>query len=111
VRDVVADVMPIVEPLLAARRLVLDVRLPAAPCGVWTDRVKLGRVLVTFLSNATKLTAARHPETDVPGRVTIDVSTRGAGGDEVYLHVTDTGARCERALRQRRAEGTRGRHR
>ena len=91
-RDVVADVTPIVEPLLAAKELVLDVRLPEAPCEVWTDREKLGQVLVNLLSNATKFTSARNAETDARGRVTIDVSTGGAAaGDAVYLRVTDTG--------------------
>ena len=67
VRDVVADVTPLVEPQLAAKGLALDVRLPDGPCEVWTDREKLGQVLVNLLSNATKFTDARHPATGVPG--------------------------------------------
>jgi signal transduction histidine kinase len=91
-QDVIADVAPLVEPLLAAKGLVLDVRLPVGPCEVWTDREKLGQVLVNLLSNATKFTPLRNPSTDAPGRVMIDVSTRGAsGGDAVYLRVADTG--------------------
>jgi signal transduction histidine kinase len=91
-RDVVADVTPLVEPLLAAKGLVLDVRLPEGPCVVWTDREKLGQVLVNLLSNATKFTDARHPATGSPGRVTVAVATRrGAAADAVFLRVTDTG--------------------
>ena len=88
VRDVVADVAPLVEPQLASRGLALDVRLPDGPCTVWADREKLGQVLVNLLSNATKFTAA--------GRVTVDTTMRlGAttadGADAVFLRVADTG--------------------
>jgi hypothetical protein len=71
VRDVIADVAPLLEPQLAAKGLSLDVRLPDGPCAVWTDREKLGQVLVNLLSNATKFTDARHPTTGTPGRVTV----------------------------------------
>ena len=88
-RDVVADVAPLVEPQLAARGLALEVRLPEqdgvpVPCVVWADREKLGQVLVNLLSNAAKFTAA--------GRVTVSATTRpGADADAVFLRVADTG--------------------
>ncbi len=96
VREAVADVVPLVEPQLAARGLAFDVLLPEAPCLVWADREKLAQVLVNLLSNATKFTDPAHPATGAPGRVTVDVATRTAGpdgghADAVFLRVTDTG--------------------
>jgi PAS domain S-box-containing protein len=91
VRDVVADVTPLVEPQLAAKGLALDVRLPDGPCTVWADREKLGQVLVNLLSNATKFTDARDPVTGAPGRVTVAVASRRGAADAVFLRVTDTG--------------------
>ena len=89
--DVVADVLPMIEPQLAARGLTLDVRLPAGaaavPLRVWADREKLGQVLLNLLSNAAKFTPPG-------GHVVVDAASR-AGSDEapelVYLRVTDTG--------------------
>ena len=96
VRAVLAEITPLVEPQLAAKGLALEVRLPDGPCVAWADREKLGQVLVNLLSNATKFTAARHPATGAPGRVTVDVATRTAGADGghpgmVFVRVTDTG--------------------
>ena len=102
VRDVVADVTPLVEPQLAAKGLTLDVRLPDGPCAVWTDREKLGQVLVNLLSNAVKFTEARHPATGAPGRVTVTVGTRrGAAADAVFLRVADTGRGIPRPKQDR----------
>ena len=95
IRDVIAEVIPLVEPQTVAKGLALDLRLPETPCRVWADREKLGQVLVNLLSNATKFTAAVHPNTGTPGRVTVDVATRpgvpDGTGDHVFLRVTDTG--------------------
>jgi signal transduction histidine kinase len=100
VRDVVADVTPLVEPQLTAKGLVLDVRLPDAPCVVWADREKLGQVLANLLSNAAKFTEPVHPRTGAPGRVGVRVAMRAEGGsdgrddgrpDLVLLQVSDTG--------------------
>ena len=90
-RAVIAEVLPLVEPQLAAKGLALDVRLPDGPHPVWTDREKLGQVLVNLLSNAVKFTDARHPATGAPGRVTVDVASRAADGGAVFLRVHDTG--------------------
>jgi signal transduction histidine kinase len=81
VRDVVADVMPLVEPQLRAKGVALAVRLPDEPCVARADRQKLGQVLVNLLSNAAKFT-------DAGGRVEV----RGAAdGDAVRVRVADTG--------------------
>jgi PAS domain S-box-containing protein len=95
-RDAVADVVPLVEPQMAAKRLALVVHLPDAPCPAWADREKLGQVLVNLLSNAMKFTDPRHPATGGPGRVTVTLEPEpatGAGGGpgRVLLHVADTG--------------------
>jgi PAS domain S-box-containing protein len=91
VRDVVAEVVPLVEPQLRAKGLAFDVRLPEAPCVVWADREKLGQVLVNLLSNAIKFTDAGEGR---PGRVTVSVAMRGTDGgraDSAFVCVADTG--------------------
>ena len=62
VREVITDVVPLVEPQMTAKGLAFDVRLPDGPCLVWADREKLGQVLVNLLSNATKFTDSRRPD-------------------------------------------------
>jgi signal transduction histidine kinase len=96
--DVVADVVPMIEPLAAAKAMTLLVRLPAEgeSSHVHADREKLGQVLLNLLSNAVKFTPAG-------GTVTVEVGTR-AGPDAVvpgtagaapasltFLRVSDTG--------------------
>jgi PAS domain S-box-containing protein len=97
--DVVQEVVPLVEPQLAAKELALEVRLPGAPSPdvrlpgqvpgplVWADREKLAQVLLNLLSNAVKFTPAG-------GRVTIELTDRADGSapaDRVFLRVADTG--------------------
>ena len=88
VRDVVQEVVPLLEPQLAARGLVLhvdlpdDARGPAVP--VRADRDKLGQVLLNLLSNAIKFTPAG-------GRITVRLDVPGADAPHVRLEVTDTG--------------------
>ncbi|MDF1505195.1 hybrid sensor histidine kinase/response regulator [Roseisolibacter sp. H3M3-2] len=83
--DVVADVLPMVEPLVVARELTVDAAGAApAPDGgphVWADREKLAQVLLNLLSNAVKFT-------DVGGRIAVRCAQQG---DAAALTVADTG--------------------
>jgi signal transduction histidine kinase len=97
VRDVVAEVAPLVEPQLAARTLAFDVVLPAALPPVWADHEKLRQILLNLLSNAIKFT-------EPGGRVLVDVAARGGDGgprDAVFLRVTDTGVGVARDRQER----------
>jgi signal transduction histidine kinase len=85
--EVVAEVMPLVEPQLAAKRLSYDARLPAAPLLVTADREKLRQILLNLLSNAVKFTRPG-------GRISIEVGEPDDGArpaDRVLVHVSDTG--------------------
>jgi signal transduction histidine kinase len=85
--DVVGDVLPIVEPLLVAKGLTFETRLPEQrgepPVSLWADREKLGQVLLNLLSNAVKFTPAG-------GRVVVELDA-GGSTDVVFLRVRDTG--------------------
>jgi signal transduction histidine kinase len=85
--NAVADVAPMIEPQLAAKRLIYDVHLDPAIV-VRADAEKLWQILLNLLSNAVKFT-------ECGGRITVDTGVRGDGGGPtgvVYLRVSDTGA-------------------
>jgi signal transduction histidine kinase len=94
VADVVADVLPLVEPQLAQKRIELEVRLSAPrtvdaepPTHVWADYEKLGQIFLNLLSNAIKFTPSG-------GRVVVSFTTRADGSapsDVAYFQVADTG--------------------
>jgi signal transduction histidine kinase len=84
VQDVVAEVLPMVQPQLVAKRLTLEVRLPTEPVVVRADREKLSQILLNLLGNAGKFTPAG-------GQVVIDAATRAGAPDVVFLRVSDTG--------------------
>ena len=83
-RQLLADVNPMVAPLLAARRIELVVDIPE-DCAVMADREKTQQILINLLGNAAKFT----PE---GGKVTVSCGTRaGAPTDVIFLRVADTG--------------------
>jgi signal transduction histidine kinase len=84
--EVVADVVPMVEPQLAGRRHALAVEFPAGGDGgvlaVWADREKLAQVLLNLLSNAVKFT-------EPGGHITL--TAHPSGEDSLCVVVRDTG--------------------
>jgi signal transduction histidine kinase len=85
--DAIAEVSPMIEPQIAAKRLGYEVRIDPAIV-VRADAEKLWQILLNLLSNAVKFT-------ECDGRITVDTGTRGDGGGPtgvVFLRVTDTGA-------------------
>ncbi|MBW8770239.1 MAG: PAS domain-containing protein [Gemmatimonadetes bacterium] len=94
VADVVADVLPLVEPQLAQKRIDLEVRLSTPgvadagpPVRVWADYEKLGQIFLNLLSNAIKFTPSG-------GRVVVSFTTRADGttpSDVAFFQVADTG--------------------
>ena len=94
VADVIADVLPMMEPQLAAKGLRVEVDLPERgpsgltgrpPVPVVVDREKLGQIFLNLLSNAVKFTAPG-------GRITIDLAADGgASRSHASFRVADTG--------------------
>jgi signal transduction histidine kinase len=95
VADVIADVLPFVEPQLAEKKIAVEVRLPIVtegiatepPARVWADREKLGQIFLNLLSNAIKFTPSG-------GHVVVSFATRedGSGPTEMaFFQVADTG--------------------
>jgi signal transduction histidine kinase len=86
-RDMLADMLPMVESQVNAKRLVLETELPrddGEPLYIWADRDKLAQVLLNILSNAVKFT-------DEGGRITIVVADNEGDADQVTVRITDTG--------------------
>ncbi|MDQ4081252.1 MAG: ATP-binding protein [Gemmatimonadota bacterium] len=84
IQDVVAELLPMVEPQLGAKHLGWDVDRTAPPLYVRADREKLVQVLLNLLSNAIKFTPAG-------GRIMIDFTTRDDEPELAYIRVSDTG--------------------
>jgi signal transduction histidine kinase len=94
VADVVADVLPLVEPQLAQKQISLEVRLSTPGVRdvdprvrVRADYEKLGQIFLNLLSNAIKFTPTG-------GRVVVSFTTRADGTtptDVAYFQVADTG--------------------
>lgn len=85
--DAVAEVSPMIEPQLAAKRLRYEVRIDPAIV-VRADAEKLWQILLNLLSNAVKFT-------ECDGQITVDTGARGDGSGPtgvVFLRVSDTGA-------------------
>ncbi len=84
IADVVSDVVPMIEPQVAARRMTLTVDVPSPVPVVWADRDRLRQVMLNLLSNATKFT----PE---GGSIAIAVAPLPDVEDRIALTVRDTG--------------------
>jgi PAS domain S-box-containing protein len=88
VRDVLTDVLPMIEAQVGGKKLALEMRLPERdatdPVHVWADRDKLGQILLNILSNAVKFTA-------VGGRITVALDGADEAPDEVSVRIADTG--------------------
>jgi signal transduction histidine kinase len=82
--DVITDLLPMIEPQLAAKGLECDVERPVTPVHVRADREKLIQVLLNLLSNAIKFTPPG-------GRITVDFAAKSESPDVAYIRVTDTG--------------------
>jgi signal transduction histidine kinase/PAS domain-containing protein len=86
--EVVADIVPRVEPQRAAKRLGLQVRMPpqamTREARVLADGEKLQQVLLNLLSNAVKFTPAG-------GQVTVELLPETDEHGMTGLRVTDTG--------------------
>ncbi len=81
---VMKDVTSLIEPQLATKGLVYDVRHPPEGTKVWADADKLRQVLLNLLANAVRFTPNG-------GRISVDVSSRSATPSLIYLQVKDTG--------------------
>jgi signal transduction histidine kinase len=84
--DALADLAPMIEPQLAAKRLAYAVDVPAG-AAVRADRERLAQVLLNLLSNAAKFTPAG-------GAVSVRVRVApgaGAADARVTIAVRDTG--------------------
>jgi signal transduction histidine kinase len=85
--ELLGDVLPMVEPQLAARDLALDVRLPdegGAPLTAWADRERLVQILLNLLGNAAKFATEG-------GRVTVAASPAPGDAGALVVGVSDTG--------------------
>jgi signal transduction histidine kinase len=86
-RDVIAEVGPLIEPQLTAKGLEYDVRLPPPSIVVSVDRDKLRQILLNLLSNAVKFTPPG-------GRIRIETAERAGDDqplDQIFVRVSDTG--------------------
>ena len=79
-RLIVGEATALVEPLIAAKGLVLEIRLPPDPCVMETDVTKVRQILLNLLTNAAKFTE----------RGTIQCHLR-ADSELVIFEVSDTG--------------------
>ena len=102
--DVVRDVVPFVEPQLAAKGLVLTLRLPEergeAALRVWADREKLAQVVLNLLANAVKFTPGLQRD-GTPGRISVELAAPEDRPGLAYLRVHDTGIGVPRDLQDR----------
>jgi len=79
-RRIVGEAAGVLEPLIASKGLMLEVRVPPDPCLMDTDVTKVRQILLNLLTNAAKFTE----------RGTVRCHLR-ADAETVMLEVSDTG--------------------
>ena len=93
-RTIVTDATALVEPLMAAKGLVLAVELPREPSELATDVTKVRQILLNLLTNAGKFTDRGSVRCQLRGEgelVVVDVSDTGRGIASADLaHVFET---------------------
>ena len=82
-QSVMAQVAPMIEPQLAAKRIAYDVQV-REPFVVRADQEKLTQILLNLLSNAVKFTPPG-------GGVVVDAALRADEPGDVFVRVADTG--------------------
>jgi signal transduction histidine kinase len=80
VRAIVVESTELIEPLIAAKGLALEVDLPSEPCPFETDVTKVRQILLNLLTNAAKFTE----------RGTVRCDAR-AESETMVIEVRDTG--------------------
>jgi signal transduction histidine kinase len=88
VSELVEEVVAVIEPLAAEKRLTLAVDLPAAPQHARTDPDKVRQILINLAGNAVKFTESGSVQ------VSLERAERGDGSGvdgALIVHVTDTG--------------------
>lgn len=81
--DAIVDLLPLIEPQLAAKNLHYHVELPDTPVYLRADREKLAQILLNLASNAIKFTPPG-------GHITLRAGS-AADDDTGFISVTDTG--------------------
>ncbi|MEO5735633.1 MAG: ATP-binding protein [Rubrivivax sp.] len=82
VADLLAEVMPLLEPERVAAEVTVDTQLDAGP--IMADAARLRQVLLNLLSNAIR---CNRPG----GHVRVESLNRGSGGSQRLLRISDSG--------------------
>jgi signal transduction histidine kinase len=96
-RDIVAESVPLVEPLARSKGLSVKVELPPVPVTLYTDGRKLRQILINLLANAVKYSQTgeislriRVDDTEAVVRFHFTISDHGIGmSPDEQLHAFD----------------------
>jgi signal transduction histidine kinase len=83
-RDVLADVQPMIEPQIADKHLRYALQIPDPDLTARADEEKLQQILLNLLSNAVKFTPPG-------GSITVHGTADASPSGEIRVRVTDTG--------------------